>query len=119
MSLSKITLLHRSDGTDLPHGLYRRKGGGGGGDGGGGHGSSGHDGDSSDSSSHNSAASAKGASSAFTDSKDSESFSIPIGKSSATPYSDGGGKAITLPSGTAFPGREAGGGARVRALFYA
>lgn len=85
-------------------GLERRKGGGGG------HGSSSH---GSSSSSHSSPAKGKGASSAFTNSKASASFSVHTGKSSATPYSDGGGKSIKLATGSAFPGRTAGGSSRV------
>ena len=37
---------------------------------------------------------------------------IPGGKTSATAYGSGGGKAITIPSGSLFAGRTAGGGER-------
>jgi len=79
----------------------RRKGGGGGGKGGGGGGGSkggggttGGKGGTSGTTSHVSAPNIAG------------------GKSGATTYGAGGGKAITIPSGQAFAGRQAGGGTR-------
>ena len=94
------------------HALVKRK------DGGGGHSSgrssSGKGGKGGKGSS--SAAAKHGASSAFTDSRSGGSFSLSssgLGKSTASAYSDGGGKRITLGPNTEFSGREAGGGARV------
>lgn len=96
-----------------PPKLFPRKGGGGHG---GGHGSSGKGGGSS-SSSKGSPAASHGASSAFTGSRSAGGFSVSkSGKTSttATAYSNGGGKQFTLGSDTPFSGRLAGGGDRVR-----
>ena len=95
--------------------LFRRKGGGGHGGG-----RSSGKGGSSGGSSKGSPASSHGASSSFTSSRGASGFSISkSGKTTttATAYSNGGGTRITLGSGTSFPGRQAGGGDRVRASF--
>lgn len=87
--------------------LERRKGGGGGGD----SSSSGHDSSSS--------SGAKGGddsdeSSSFSHSSAAKPFSLSSStKSSASAYSDGGGSVVTIPSGSLFSGRQAGGADRV------
>lgn len=88
--------------------LLPRKGGGGHG---GGHasGEGGHSGSSP--------ASEHGASSAFTSSRSATGFTISkSGKTTttATAYSNGGGKPFVLGSNSLFSGRQAGGGSRVR-----
>lgn len=88
--------------------LLPRKGGGGHG---GGHasGEGGHSGSSP--------ASEHGASSAFTSSRSASGFAISkSGKTTttATAYSNGGGKPFVLGSNSLFSGRQAGGGSRVR-----
>ncbi|KAJ7583873.1 hypothetical protein C8J56DRAFT_952087 [Mycena floridula] len=75
--------------------LYRRKGGGGGGKGGGGGAKGGSSGGGSG------AGAGRGS-----------SVGTSTGSKSATPFSSGGGKVTTIPSGSLFAGRQAGGGTR-------
>lgn len=89
--------------------LFRRKGGGG-------HGSSGHSSGRSGGKGGPSVAKAHGASSAFTESRGSKAISLSSTGTTASPYSDGGGKPFTLGSDSIFSGRQAGGGGRVRHL---
>lgn len=92
--------------------LVRRKGGGG-------HGSSGHSSGRSSSSGGKggpSVAKAHGASSTFTNSRGAKAISLSDSKTTASPYSDGGGQPFTLGSNSIFSGRLAGGGGRVRYL---
>jgi len=99
--------------------IYPRKGGGGGhgsssGKGGGSSGSRGKGGKGgSGGGSKGSPAASKGAPKSFTNSRYSNSFKLNTnkGKSSASPYSDGGGKSSILSSGI-FSGRLSGGGQR-------
>ncbi|KLO13516.1 hypothetical protein SCHPADRAFT_940308 [Schizopora paradoxa] len=93
-------------------GLFRRKGGGGG-HGGSSHGSSSSGKGGSSGGSKGSPAASKGAPKTFTTSRYSNSFSLGTskGKSTATPYSTGGGKSSILSSGM-FSGRLSGGGSR-------
>ena len=97
--------------------LFPRKGGGGRGSSGRGsssRGSSSGGKGGGSSSSGSSAAKSHGASSQFTSSRGAVSFSITKdSKTTASPYSEGGGKTITLGDDTSFPGRQAGGATRV------
>ncbi|THH04458.1 hypothetical protein EW145_g5509 [Phellinidium pouzarii] len=100
--------------------LYKRKGGGGGGGGGGaggGHASGGHSSGEGDGSTGSKGGSATehGASTSFTSSRGASAFSLSssgLGKTTASAYSDGGGKPSTLGSSSPFSGRLTGGGGR-------
>lgn len=118
ITLSIINTEHIQQNGDRSRDLFKRKGGGGGHSSG--HSSSGKGGTGGKGSS-SSAAAKHGASSTFTNSRSGGSFSLSssgLGKSTASAYSEGGGKHTTLGPNTAFNGREAGGGTRVSTKVY-